>query len=224
MGMLRGREFPLPLGRVRLGDFNRTSPVSQSFGFDRGNPIDRYYIEAFMEQNKSDVCGRVLELHDDSYTRRFGGSRVTHAEIMSAESNPRATVIGDLEDKASLPESAFDCIILTQVLQLVFNLESALDTLHRALKPGGVLLITAPGITRMNSEWPWYWSFTTHSLQRLLEKKFGRDSVTVKARGNVFAATTFLYGLAVEELSEASLEVDDERFPVTISARVVRSL
>jgi glycosyltransferase involved in cell wall biosynthesis len=35
----------IPIGSVRFGDFRRLSPISRSFGFDRGTPTDRYYIE-----------------------------------------------------------------------------------------------------------------------------------------------------------------------------------
>src|SRR5258708_1276969 len=50
-----------PLGTVKLGDFVRTRPISTSFGFDRGTPIDRYYIENFLGRNAGDIRGRVLE-------------------------------------------------------------------------------------------------------------------------------------------------------------------
>jgi glycosyltransferase involved in cell wall biosynthesis len=34
-----------PVGWVRIGSLRRVTPISQVFGFDRGQPIDRYYIE-----------------------------------------------------------------------------------------------------------------------------------------------------------------------------------
>ena len=40
--------IPLP-GKVGLGDLNRTSPLSKVFGYDRGGPVDRYYIENFLQ-------------------------------------------------------------------------------------------------------------------------------------------------------------------------------
>ncbi|HEY9363111.1 MAG TPA: glycosyltransferase, partial [Chitinophagaceae bacterium] len=40
-----------PPGKVNKGDFNRTSPFSKEFGYERGGPIDRYYIEKFLAQN-----------------------------------------------------------------------------------------------------------------------------------------------------------------------------
>src|SRR5882757_9483668 len=84
-----------PLGTVKLGDFVRTSPVGRSFGFDRGTPIDRYYIENFLDKNAGDIRGRVLEIGDNSYTIRFGGPRVDKSDVLHVdEANPAATIVG----------------------------------------------------------------------------------------------------------------------------------
>ncbi len=86
------------LERVRFGSLRRTEPVSRKFGFDRGGPIDRWYIERFLSEHADDVRGRVLEVGDATYTRRFGGDRVTHSDVLHAEpGNPHATVVGDLQ-------------------------------------------------------------------------------------------------------------------------------
>ena len=221
---IRGRPYPILIGSVRFGDLKRSSPISRNFGSDRGRPVDRYYIEDFLARNASDVRGRVLEALDNNYTRRFGGTRVEYGDIISVEtSNPHATIVGDLVQPDLLPDAAFDCIILTQVLQYIFDLEAAVATLHRALKPGGVLLVTTPGISKSEQhQWPWYWGFTAPAVRRLFEDRFGSDHVTVEARGNVFAATAFLYGIAIEELDMSDLHVEDTNYPVIVAARVVK--
>ena len=45
--------------------------------------IERHYIEAFLEQHASDIQGRVLEMGDPTYTVKFGGSRVTQADVLT---------------------------------------------------------------------------------------------------------------------------------------------
>lgn len=211
------------VGRIRFGDLGGTSPVSADFGFDRGTPIDRYYIEHFLERHASEIRGRVLEIGGDEYTRRFGGGRVTCADVLHVHGgNPRATLVGDLTDPAVLPEAAFDCIVLTQTLHLIYDVRLAVARLHRALAPGGVVLVTAPGISQIDrGEWAdsWFWSFTPLSLGRLFEVCFGREELLVEHHGNVFAATAFLQGLAVEEVDTAKLDPLDRAYPVIVAAR-----
>jgi SAM-dependent methyltransferase len=187
--------------------------------------VDRYYLESFIARNAADIRGWVLELGDDRYTRRFGGTRVERLDILSLETtNPNATIVGDLVDANTLSEARFDCIIVTQALQLIFEIRAALETLYRALKPGGVLLVTMPGIAPMGvGEAPFYWTLTAPTLCRLLEARFGRGAVSVEAHGNIFAATAFLYGIGFEELDLSSLRVDDWKYPVVVAARAVKS-
>src|SRR5688572_7108759 len=59
-----------PPGQVRFGDLRRTTPTASDFGFARGGPVDRYYIESFLNKPRARIGGRVLEVGDDTYTRR----------------------------------------------------------------------------------------------------------------------------------------------------------
>ena len=212
-----------PVGRVRFGDLRRVTPISRDFGFDRGLPIDRHYIERFLARHASEIAGRVLEIGDDSYTRRFGGARVSRSDVLHVHAgNAGATFVGDLTDATVLPADTFDCMILTQTLQLIYDVRLAVERIHRALAPGGVALITAPGISQIDrGEWgeAWCWSFTGVSLGRLFGDVFGRDAVLVEQYGNVLAATAFLQGLAVRELRPEDLEPYDHAYPVILGVR-----
>jgi len=222
-----GRDRVPPVGRVQLGDLRRLKPISGSFGFDRGLPVDRYYIERVLAGNASEILGRVLEVGDDGYTRKFGGSRVTRSDVLHvAAGNPRATFVGDVTDPRVLPDNAFNCIIFTQTLQLIYDVRAAVVQLHRALAPGGVVLATVPGISQIDrGEWgnTWFWSFTPTAIERLFGDVFGPDAVMVRCYGNVFAATMFLQGLAVEELDTRDLEPVDRAYPVIVSVRARKS-
>jgi SAM-dependent methyltransferase len=215
-----------PVGAVKLGDFARTAPISDSFGFDRGKPIDRYYIENFLGKSADDIRGRVLEIGDNDYTLRFGGSKVDMSDVLHVDArNPHATIVGDLSKSGILPSDAFDCIVLTQTLHLIFDMRKALAELARSLKPGGTLLITVPGITRVDrGEWgyTWYWSLTDLALAQLLAEFFDKEDVLVETFGNVFAAVCFLQGLAVSEVPTSKLDVLDPSFPVVVTAKVVK--
>ena len=220
--LVRRRDRVPPSGRVRLGDFDRVTPISRDFGFDRGTPVDRYYIEQFLARQASEIWGRVLEIGDATYTRQFGGTRVARSDVLHVHAaNPQATLVGDLSEPA-LPEAAFDCMIITQTLQLIYDVRLAIQQMHRGLAPGGVALITAPGISQIDrGEWGsrWCWSFTARSLERLFAEVFGPRAVTVEQYGNVLAAVAFLHGLAVEEIDVNDLQSRDPSYPVIIGVR-----
>lgn len=222
---LRGRldRWPPAVGRVRFGDFCSTRPVSLDFGFDRGLPIDRHYIEHFLARQRADVHGVVLEIGDDSYCRRFGDGRVTTQDVLHVDgTNPLATIVGELTQPALLTDDRYDCIVLTQTLHLIYDFTAAARNLHAALKPGGTLLLTVPGISQIDrGRWgdTWYWSFTRASMRRLFSDVFGDGVVVVEAYGNVFAATTYLQGLAVAEVDPRKLEPRDDAYPVVVTVR-----
>ncbi len=218
-------KLPAP-GKLSFGDLRRLKPVSSVFGFDRGRPIDRHYMEQFLTQHASDVQGRVLEVGGDEYTRRFGGAQVSRADVLHVKpGNPSASFVGDLAGANDLPTEAFDAVVLTQTLHLIFELEKAAATLFRILKPGGVLLVTVPGISQLeDGEWgePWCWSFTCRSLGLLLRRQFPEDNVEVVSHGNVLSAIAFLQGIAAEELEASELAYNDPLYPLLVTARAVR--
>jgi glycosyltransferase involved in cell wall biosynthesis len=216
----------LPTRAVRFGDFRRLVPFSREFGFDRGTPVDRFYIDWFLSCCEADIRGRVLEIGDNSYTKRFGGNRVTHSDVLHVqEGNPQATFIGDLTSAEHIPSDVFDCIILTQTLHLIYDMKAAMRTLYRILKPGGVLLATVPGISQLERGlWKdaWYWSLTILSTRRLAEEAFPRENVEVESHGNVLAATAFLMGLAAEELDWSELEHRDPLYQLLVTLRAAK--
>ncbi|KAB2835359.1 MAG: glycosyltransferase, partial [Candidatus Brocadia sp.] len=191
-------------GMIDFGSLRRLTPISREFGFDRGTAIDRYYIEHFLANNTNHIQGRVLEIGDDSYTRRYGSVKVTIRDVLNVlDSIPGTTIVGDLSYASHIPSETFDCMILTQTLHIIYDFRAALQTIYRILKPGGIVLATIPGISQIsNDQWSkyWCWSFTTLSAQRIFGEFFPKENISVQAFGNVFTATAFLYGLAAQEL------------------------
>jgi SAM-dependent methyltransferase len=224
---LAGRPVTPPPGRVRFGDLRRTTPISPDFGYARGGPVDRYYIEGFLARHADDIRGRVLEIGDASYTHRFGGARVTTADVLHIDSEePGVTFVGDLADGSMLPDAAFDCIVLTQTLHLIFDHLAALRTLERILAPGGVLLLTVPGISNVASdEWgaTWHYSFSHHALREACDAVFGPGQAAIESHGNVLAAVAFLHGLGHDELTVAELDELHVEYSIVNTARVVKA-
>jgi hypothetical protein len=213
--------------RVRWGSLRRLKPVSPVFGFDRGLPIDRYYIEDFLQRHREDIRGHVLEIGDPGYTLKFGGPKVSRTDVLHAlPGNQEATLVGDLAQKGCLRTETYDCMILTQTLSFIFDVQAALHNAYEALKPGGVLLATFPGISQISrydmDRWGDYWRFTEASARRLFGDVFGSGNLTMESHGNVLVACAFLQGLASSELREKELRYRDPDYPLLIAVRAVK--
>ena len=133
-----------------FGTLRRTTPLSDHWGYDRGTPIDRFYIESFLQEHRKDIRGRVLEIKDSTYTDRFGRD-VTQRDVLDIDpTNPRATIVADLAAANAIPADQFDCFVLTQTLQFIYDTRAAVASAYRLLRPGGVLLATVPAISRID--------------------------------------------------------------------------
>ena len=215
------------VGRTRFGSLRRVTPISRVFGLDRGQSICRYYIDDFLAEYALDIRGRVLEIADGNYTRRFGGDRVTYSDVLHVQDGkPGVTIVADLTSNSQIGSDIFDCIILTQTLQFIYDLRAAISTVHRILKPGGVLLATVSGISQISrydmDRWGDYWRLTTLSARKLLEEAFAPSGITVESYGNVLAATAYLHGLAAEELSHDELDYRDPNYQMLITMRAIK--
>ena len=203
----------------------RTSPLSRNWGYERGGPLDRVYIEQFVQEHAADIRGVVLEVQEADYTRRFGGSAVERSDVVDlAESNGGATVITDLRAAANIPDATYDCVLLTQTLHVVAPMHEAVAECHRILKPGGVLLATLPCLSRVCLEYGRdgdFWRVTPAGARQLFEPVFG-EGVAVSVFGNVLAGTAFLYGLSASELDERDLSVTDIYNPTMVGVRAVK--
>lgn len=220
------RAVPVP-GTVAFGDLGGVEPLSRKFGGDRGMPLDRYYIESFLQRHAQDIQGRVAEIGDNVYTLRFGLERVVTSDIIDSpeSANPHATIRIDLQDANAVEGGCLDCIIVTQTLHMIYDVRGALATIHRALAPAGVVLATVPGITSIDAhDGPekWFWAMTQSAARRLFEERFGSAAVEVQQFGNVLVATAFLQGLAFEEIDRASLDVVDPLYPVITGIRATK--
>lgn len=214
----RGGSVRAPLQLLRLA---RGKPISHRWGWDRGQPVDRHYIEQFLAEHSADIHGRVLEVKSADYARRFG-SELERIDVLDIDGeNPAATVVADLGSGEGIPEAAFDCFVLTQTLQYVYDVRAAVRHAARLLAPGGVLLATVPGISRSSPDE--LWRFTPAACRELAAQEFGDGEAIVRGYGNALTAAAFVAGLAAEELSPVRLAEHDERFPLLIAFRAVKS-
>jgi SAM-dependent methyltransferase len=226
---LQGKNGHLGLEWEHFCSLRRVQPIRRDFGWQSGQPIDRHYIEDFLSRHADDVRGRVLEIADNAYTRRFGGDRVTQSDVLHvAPGAPGATIVADLVAGDGIPSAVFDCIILTHTLQCLYDTRAAIRTLHRSLAPGGVLLVASPGIGQVSrydmDNWGDYWRFTSLSARRLFTEVFPAPGVTVRTYGNVLAAVASLHGLVTRELQPDELDHHDGDYELMVTVRAVKPL
>lgn len=208
------------LRRPRWGNLRRLEPFSATWGFDRGTPVDRRYIETFLAGHCAKVRGTVLEVGERLYTSRFGQA-VDRSHVVDQEGgNPSADVRADLGVVGSLPTGVYDCFIMTQTLQFIPSPDVAVRNAYDCLRPGGWLLITAPALEPVNMRDPDLWRFPPAALHMLVSRALPDGRAEFSAFGNLVSAIAALQGLAAEELREDELAAFDARYPVVSCAAV----
>jgi SAM-dependent methyltransferase len=205
---------------------DRPEPVSAVFGLDRGTPIDRWYIERFLDGQRARIRGRALEVGDATYLQRFGPPDLRIDVLNAVSGNAEATIIGDLQEVTTLPAAAFDCIVLVQTLQMIADPAAAVANARDALAPGGALLATLPGISQVSrydmDRWGDFWRFTDRGAREVFERSFAAHELTIATHGNAATACAFLQGLAAEELDATVLAADHPDYPLVVTVAAVR--
>lgn len=190
-------------------------PLSQVHGFDRGTPIDRFYISTFLTEHAALIHGDVAEFKDARYASEFGRANVATVTIIDVdERNPLASLIADVTKPQSLPSASFDCILCTQAIQFFRNPASAIRNFWQSLRNGGFLLLTAPALGRQsvsmaNTD---YWRITPPGIRLLFEEWEG--IVKIAEYGNLRACLGMLIGEAAEEVDADALATRDPAFPL----------
>lgn len=215
----RFNRFIKPSGNFKLA-VNDVEPMSRKFGIDRGTPVDRYYIEKYLAENKKYITGSVLEIGDDRYTKMFG-ENVTKSDILDINKNNKvANIHADLRRMPNLNNNSYDCIILTQVLGMVDDVNSVLSECYRILKPNGTLILTTSAISPQIDHEFSYWRFTEQSIRYLLDKKFKK--IKVSSFGNAYVGQAIWVGMAQEDINKKFLEVNDRQFQCIVVAKATK--
>ena len=211
-------------GLPRWGNLRRTTPFSSSYGFERGTPIDRYYLHRFLDAHRDRITGDVLEVQTTASTDRFGRD-VTRADTFDIVPQFEPTHLCDFAHcEGAIPSHSYDCLLLPNTLPHVRELDLALAHARRVLRPGGTLLASAGGLLPLTGDVPDYWRMSPAGWRERLGAAWPGATIEVEGHGNCLAAVAAQMGLAVEELTAAELDVLDPRYPVltTICCRFLR--
>ncbi|MEO6731331.1 MAG: hypothetical protein ABIN01_08935 [Ferruginibacter sp.] len=200
---------------------NLQNPVSRKFGFDRGLPIDRFYIEDFLSANSSKISGTVLEISEPTYTNMFGNGVVKSVALHYSGEHSKATLIGDLTEYEGLPKDFADCFICTQTLNFIYDFKKAINGIYHIVKNGGTALVTVAGICQVSqydaNRWGDFWRFNPQGIKRAFEEVFGEENIVIKSYGNSYAAAALLKGIAANEIKRNKLTFFDQDYPVVIT-------
>ena len=128
-------------------NYSKIKRVSKKFGFDRGLPIDRFYIDKYLDKNLSkSTYQNGLEVGGVQYLEKFKVAKKTallHPEYLISEGHGDQALVVDLNKKfKNIGDEKFDLIIATNVLTFVEEPHLALNTFQELLVPGGLLIIS----------------------------------------------------------------------------------
>jgi len=210
--LLRG--LPVP----RWGNLRRVTPFSGIFGFDRGTPVDRFYLHRFLDANRALITGRVLEVQVPSYTRTYGqGVETSHTVDITPEFKP--TYMCDLADAPQIPSDSYDCVLLPNTFQHVADLPGVLRTVLRIVKPGGHVLASAPTLLPLIPDGDDNWRLSPAGWRKTLAREWPGCDVAVDGHGNCLTAIAAMHGLVLEELTDEELRANDPRYPVLVTIK-----
>jgi hypothetical protein len=198
------------------------TPFSSEYGFERGTPIDRYYLHRFLHENGHLITGVVLEIQAPMYTRQYG-QRVITSETLDIDGQHRPTYQCDLAQSLPVvPSGRFDCFLLPNTLGCLRDLDGCLTHALRVVRPGGVILASMAGFVPLTDGESDYWHMSAAGCREIAARVWPDCEVTVTQHGNVLAAIAALHGLAAEELLPHELDVNDPRYPVLVTVRCVK--
>jgi SAM-dependent methyltransferase len=207
----------------RWGNLRRVTPFSADFGFDRGTPIDRFYLHRFLNRHRDAITGDVLEIQSPGYTRQFG-SRVRTADSVDIDPDTHPTYVCDLAKADGLiPSNHYDCFLLPNTLCVLRDIEACLRQALRVVKPGGTVLATTAAFVPLTADYPDYWHLSADGWREIVGRAWMGCEPEIESHGNCLAAVAAMLGLAVEELEPRELEVNDPRYPVLITVKCTKS-
>lgn len=131
-------------------------------------------------------CGNkpYLELFADSVTSHLG---IDLPPALSANKLlKQADLHADLRHPLPVLDCSIDTVLCTEVIEHNPEPATLMSEMHRVLKPGGHLILTAPQTWGLHEEPHDYYRFTQHGLRYLAEEA-AFEIVAVRPRGGIWA-------------------------------------
>lgn len=201
-----------PSGGLDFGSFKRRAPFCPDFGYSRGTPIDRYYLDKFIAEIRDEVVGDTLEIGGKRQNQElYGFTRAASYLTMDVAPHPDVEVVADVHNAAAFPPGSVDTVVLLNVLEHCENPPLAVENVHRWLRDGGRVFCMVPNAQRVHGAPNDFWRPLPSAID-LLFSAFPERRLFVY--GNALSAVASLLGVAAEELSGEDLDWRDDEYPV----------
>jgi len=128
----------------------------------------------------TEAGGRILEAGAGAspfkYLLRKRGDEVVTLDVEDRQGG--VDILGDIQDMHEVESSSIDTILCTQVLEHVRSPSRAFTEMARVLKPGGVLILSAPHLSMIHEAPHDYFRFTNYGLAALcLDSGFAEPQI-----------------------------------------------
>ncbi|MHB8760910.1 MAG: class I SAM-dependent methyltransferase [Coriobacteriia bacterium] len=200
--------------------FRGTAPINPGYGYGLGTVIDRYYEHVFLEDTRPLIRGHVLEVGDRKSTDRFGSS-VSGVDVLNPVPGPGIDIVADLTSCPQVPDDTYDCVLLTEVIHVILDMEAAISEVYRILKPGGSVIATIAGIAQVNrgamEEYGDRWRVTSLSAGELFATRFPVRNITVRTYGNAHTACCYMQGIPAERVKASRLDLWESDYQLIVA-------
>ena len=208
----------LPVGSINLGSFANGKPFCHEFGYTRGTPIDRVFLDVFIDTIRDQVYGATLEIggrKEDKSLYRFQNAEPF--ETLDVEAGSGADHVGDAHCITLFRPGSWDSILAFNVLEHCERPWIVVSNFLYWLRPGGMAFCVVPNAQRLHRGPRDYWRILPDAASSLFSDF---EEVTILRYGNLLTSQAAMSGIAAEELHYAMAYSDRDYPTVTcISAR-----
>ncbi|WP_169221635.1 methyltransferase domain-containing protein [Brasilonema sp. UFV-L1] len=194
------------------GDLKRRFPICHKFGFTRGTPVDRYYLDKFISEIRHQVVGSVLEIGGVLLNKEiYQLSVATEYQTLDLVSRPGVTVVGDAHDSTIIMPESLDTVLVFNVLEHCHNPWVVVQNIYSWLRVGGKCFCMVPSAQKLHSLPKDYWRPLPDGMKQLFQD-FSESNLHIY--GNPLTVLASFMGVAAEELSPQDLDDFHPDYPV----------
>ncbi|HAN75554.1 MAG TPA: methyltransferase [Planktothrix sp. UBA8407] len=197
---------------IDWGDLKRTNPICQAFGFLRGQPIDRYYLDKFIEKIRPEIVGNILEIGAiETAKESYQLTEESSYHVLNMDRWSGVDIVGDAHDINVIQPESFDTIILFNVLEHCYAPWIVIENIHRWLKPGGKCFASVPSALKIHDAPQDYWRPLPDAFAWML-RNFSQQKISTY--GNLITVVAAYHGIVTEELTTEELDAYHPDYPV----------